>query len=215
MKQIAVCLGGGAIALTVACGGDAERRNTLDAYNARLSALEERLETVASETGNDIEGLRSSISALEEAAVAPPAATSEPTAAKEMAPPPATTAPSPELLALAKTALGVADDPVIRDGNTFQVSRAWFARELEAMVLGKAPTLSSNRNGGVRLRGIRAKSFLSSLGLKANDVIMSIDGALVNTPAGISRELGAAQGAELKVGIQRKQEQSVFIYRWK
>ncbi|MEO1173281.1 MAG: S1C family serine protease, partial [Myxococcota bacterium] len=119
------------------------------------------------------------------------------------------------LLDLANVALGVAEKPVDRDGETFRVDRGWFTRSLEELVRGKTPTLASNRNGGVRLRGIRPKSFLGVLGLRSNDVVMAINGALVNTPAGISRELTDAAGPELRVKVSRKQQETTYTYSWK
>lgn len=180
---------------------------SLNAYEQRLNELEERVDMVAADAQASQARMQGMIDVLQaELAKTPEAAPEEPVASARA---------EPDLVALANVALGVTEDPVLRDGNTITVDRAWFARKLLDLVnTTQRPTLSSYRSGGVRLRGIRAKSFLAQLGFRNGDVVLSINGALVNTPAGVSRELTTIR-EKVDIVVQRRQDETTYSFAWK
>ncbi|MEO0459431.1 MAG: S1C family serine protease [Myxococcota bacterium] len=201
------------VSLSVSCAAPTSGARSSDgltptnAYEQRLSGLEERVERVAADAQSSQVRVQEVIDVLQaELAKTPEPALREPEPSAR---------PAPDLIALANVALGVADEPVTRDGNTITVDRAWFARKLLDLVNAtQRPTLSSYRSGGVRLRGIRAKSFLAQLGFRNGDVVLSINGALVNTPAGVSREIATLREI-VDVVVQRRQDENTYRFAWK
>lgn len=109
--------------------------------------------------------------------------------------------------------LGVADSGVSETGkNQFTVKREWLFRAVLAMALsGKGPKLAEGKKGGVSVKGVKPSSLPGKLGLKNNDVIRSIGGREVNSPAEISVALRAAS-SPAEIEIQRKKKDLTLKY---
>lgn len=193
---------------------------TLD---AQLSELETRHEALAAqteenrrETSDALKRLEALVDVLQaELSKAAEATNAMQSDVPDEAPAPPSTKEQAPLSDLAAAAIGVAPAPVTVDEEGYRVDRHWLRRSLAELAdTARGPTVSSNRNGGLRIKGIKPGTLLAELGFRNNDVVLSINEALVNTPEGLARELANAE-APLIVVIQRRKEELKQTYRFR
>ena len=82
---------------------------------------------------------------------------------------------------------------------------------LGAMVEGLSPQLADYfgaKNGGVLVSGVTKDSPAEKAGLKAGDVITSVNGQHVQDPRDVTRELSSATGSDVSIGIVRDKKES-------
>jgi membrane-associated protease RseP (regulator of RpoE activity) len=125
---------------------------------------------------------------------APPAPVAPPvSAAVPAAPPPAAApevpqvAPAPRAFA-APPAGFTARAPRQDDDTALLLPRGEFADQLSNFEqLGAQVSLARSRGGGYRLSALRPGSYLESLGLRAGDVVVRVDGRPINSPDDAAR----------------------------
>ncbi|MEZ4272424.1 MAG: PDZ domain-containing protein [Myxococcota bacterium] len=98
-----------------------------------------------------------------------------------------------------------------KDGG-YVLRRPWLQHQLMLLALsGKGPKFSDNRRGGVQIRGIKRKGLADRLGLKNNDIILTIGERDVQTAAQIVEALRRLE-ASATVKILRKKDEVVLQY---
>ncbi len=206
------------VTLTLAaCSGGNGDVSAFDAQlqelQARHDSLAARVDEMESKTDESVARIEAMVDVLKDEL-----GSAEADELEERAPAPAANAPvevtnREPLAELAAAAIGVAPPPVTQEGENFSIDRHWLRRNLAEMAAAaKRPSVSSNRNGGLRLKGVKPRSFLAELGFRNNDVVLSLNEALVNTPEGLARELANVESPVVVV-LQRRTEELRQVYR--
>ena len=84
------------------------------------------------------------------------------------------------------------------------VQRPWFGASLQPVTSDLAESLGLDRPGGALIKGVYAKGLAARAGLKAGDVVVSIDGKRVQDPQALQyRFVTKGLGGAAELGIMR------------
>lgn len=104
------------------------------------------------------------------------------------------------------------DNSVVQDGDTFSVRRAWLVSQVRTMAAtGRGPKVTASKRGVV-IRGVRPKSAADRLGLKNNDVVVSVGETQVATLEDLSTALKSVQKGTV-VKIMRRKKELLLTYQ--
>lgn len=205
------------LGMSAACGGVSEER--VAALEAQLTALREQqpqaktdeLATFKQEVEKAVVELRAGQQKLEETleVIGREASAAASRAGGSTQPPPAA-----DVWHVVDSALGLgAAEQIELEDGVFRVRRGWLVEELKlAAAAGKLPkAVADKKAGGVALRGIKPKSLFDQLGLKNNDVVLSVGDKPTPSPAELAAALKQA-ASPMSVTLKRKNAEVVQTY---
>lgn len=193
-----------------ACGGVSEGRvNALEAELAQLREAQQAQNTQSQAQLDAMEeSLDGSTARLEQMLGALQAELGKKAAkpAAGAAPKDKATGTSASLVDQARTALGNRAE-VNESDDGYAVPREWLETQLEAIRLGAAagPQLRPNKRGGVTVRGIKVRSPAADLGLRNNDLLISVNGKGVESVDAVFDALATSESS-VTVQLQRRKQ---------